>query len=315
MALVEWKYAQQAIHRLTAYAEQHDISSIQSLLTECFSSLSILQHHLHPTYNLVRVRRNGHKQHFQHVSELSYVPRSLSKSRQRANTPGTTLFYASSCERRANNGAAFTDTEHGLRVALFETLSELRENFRHGFGRIDPTEDYPPPFRVRAKEPIDDIRITYGIWEATTDILLANVCPTKVFDQQRGTKILQDRLLSSGVITNPYANLGLIDFWNYMSDAFVAVGRDSSEANYYISSVAAEVLCTHRGFDGVYYPSVRCDGLGINTAITPSAADQKLRCTEVGVINVGAVDGALLITNKRRVALDDGRQSFDLATT
>jgi hypothetical protein len=262
---------------------------------------------LHQTYTLARIRLRKPSQIFSSVSEISYRPVNLGGSRQRASGCKTSLFYGSSCERRTFAKGAFTDELHGLRVAIFETLPALRKNHRYGYGRIDP-DNFFPPFKVRVNESITNIRAVYGLWSATSDINLASVCPHRLHDEDHGSQFLRDRIIGNFILEAPFERFDLRDFWDAISAEF---GYAGEECNYVVSSIIAEVLY-ELGFDGVYYPSARCDGLGINVALKPAVIDTKLRCVKVGAITISVIDGELIIKEETAAELPEGCTTFRL---
>ena len=287
---------------------------VRKALRDCFSTIGLLIHNLHPTYRLVRVRRNIGSRYFGSTSELSYRPLKSMGSTQRANTEHTRMFYASSCERRQLHRQirVFTDENYGLNVALFESLTELRDNCMHGFGLLDPSNPWPL-FRVRTPNEVRDIRITYGVWETTCDLRLVITCPYAMHDEDWGQQILRRHILNSYVMANPVERIKESHFWEYLTYEFTNLGWPvSGNCDYAVSAIAAEILC-EMGFDGVSYPSPRCDGRGINVAIKPDAADASLRCVKVGLIRLNAEGGQLLIEHEKILELAPGVDTFDLA--
>lgn len=283
---------------------------IRETLTEGFSSFGILTHTLHETYRLVRLRRNMNSERFTSLSELSYKPKERNQQYQKANIPNTTLFYASSCERRDHSGA-FTDEEYGIKVALFETLYELRDNCLHGYGLLDPKNPYPP-FKVRTRNKIQNIEVTYGIWEVADCISLASVCLDRSYDADWVNYHTRQHIYNSYVMGDPMNRTGNDVFLKYLSHEFSKLGEPYRENyDYMVSAIAAQILCG-MGFDGVSYPSTRCDGKGINFAIKPETVDSKLECTEVGLIRVNNEEGELNIKYENKVKLKAGSKSFDL---
>ena len=290
--------------------------NVRKVLRDCFSTIGLLIHHLHPTYRLVRVRRNMRSRYFGSTSELSYRPLKSMGSRQRANTEHTSMFYASSCERCEMHPQirVFTDENYGLNIALFESLTELRDNCMHGFGRVDPSNPWPL-FRVRTPDEIRDIRVTYGVWETTSDLQLVSACPHAMHDEDWVQQNLRGHILNSYVIADLLERLKESDFWKYLACEFSNLGWPASRnCDYAVSAIAAEILC-EMGFGGVSYPSTRCDGRGINVAIKPEVADASLRCVKVGLIRLNAEGGELLIEHEKTVELAAGVDTFDLVPT
>lgn len=296
---------------------------IKKLLRECFSAVNIMERTLHPTYALARIRLNKRLKSFTSTSELSYRPKEIPGSLKRASTANASMFYASSCERRevAREIPVFTDIEYGIKVALFETLSVLKEHCCDGHGRYDPTQPFDS-FRSPVGIKIGRIRATYSIWQAERDIKLASVCPVSMHDEDFVDQYLQQHIFFSPYTSKPLEQASDNVLWDFLAREFSRPGEGGLwPYDYVVSANAAEVLY-EMGYDGVYYPSSRCNGRGINVAITPEAVDSKLRCTRVGLVLVssesnGAVTnsilpGRLLVKHVKEVVLPPGVRDFDL---
>lgn len=278
-------------------------ATIREVLRTCLAKVNIMAHTLGPTYTLARIRRNQPGERFRLVSELSYRPKRISGA-QRANTRRSTMFYGASCERW-DRGDVFTDKDYGLKIALFETLPELRESYGHSGGRLD-FDKYPrrgfPSFDVRV--PMEPVEVTYGIWVVLERLILARACPFSLYDENLAQRELDFRLYFN-VRSPDFVNRLNDDlFWNYLALQF-------SSSNYTISGVVAELL-TIKGFDGVSYPSKRSDGLGINIAITPKATERQLRCVAVGRALVSVRERELVIDQLATADLHEGDQVFSL---
>jgi hypothetical protein len=284
---------------------------IRSLLNEAFAEIGMMIHTLHKTYRMARVRRSIKGRRFTKVSELSYKPKAISNSYLRASIPGNSLFYASSCERRNVHRGAFTDDEFGIKVAIFETLPELRENCLHGRARFIPEEE-GKPFKINSNHNIDDIEMTYSIWEVETDINLAKVCYNKMYDNDFVHYNLQQHIYGKYIMDDPQKRINHDVFLNFLSHEFSKLGeRYREEYDYMISAIASELLC-EQGFEGVSYPSSRSDGFGIDFAIDSSTVDKSLRCDEVGIVTLQNNKGFLELTYLNKKHLRNGEKRFDL---
>lgn len=302
---------QEIVRRLEALDKsKYPQKEIIKILSECFDSIGMLTHTLHKTYRMVRLRRNANSKRFTSISELSFKPKNLNQKHLRASIPESTLFYASSCERR-NISGAFTDEKYGIKIALFETLYEIRGNCMYGHGPLDPKNPYPP-FKVRTSNKIQNIDVTYGIWEVKTHINLASVCLNKSYDEDFVNYEIRQRIYSNYVMDDPMNRIGKDVFLNYLSREFSKLGEPyREEYDYMVSAMATQILCG-MGFHGVSYPSARCDGVGINFAIMPEIVDSRLRCSEVGLIRVNNEKGELKIKYLNKMQLRDGEERFNL---
>jgi len=287
-----------------------DETEFRKALKDFLDSVGVPTRTLHQTYTLVRLRQNLGGKRFTTVAELSYRPFHLKAASARASTASRSLFYAASCERRNLAKGAFTDIPHGLKVALFETIPFLRDNCKRSRGSLT-IEDFSPNFRVARAEEFPPTCVTYALWEATTNINLANICLHSMQDEDWGDNYLRDYMFGRYVLENPIQRVGEDEFWNYLAQEFSRPGNDQNKLGYFVSSIAAEVLYDW-GFDGVCYPSVRCNGLGMNVALKPEAVDSKLICTHVGLCNVSAVQKELVLDVPKSLRLEPGATRFDL---
>ena len=284
-------------------------NEIKRILKGCFDSIGVLTHTLHPGYLIARVRPNKGSKLFTRSSELSYRPITIPGSPQRANTKDTTRFYGASCERRCPD--PITDEEFGIRVALFETLPELRDNCNHSFGRYPPSCEFPP-FYLSLFTEVSEIRVTYSIWEVTDYINLGSVAPQKIHDNDWVTAHTRSYIYNLHIMADPLNRLTEHFLWDFLTAKFANIGiYDDEESDYIISGIAAELL-TDMGFDGVSYPSTRCRGYGINIALTPEIVDTRLQCKKVGLVNVRSEDRNLILEYDSEVNLPSGADSFEL---
>lgn len=259
---------------------------------------------------MVRVRRNEPGKQFSTVSQISYRPAMTTTNCRESRFSGSlnSLFYAASCERRLN-GKPSTLEAFGLRVGIFETLDELRENHKYGLGSLTREDiDTPPLFRVRTPRPPRDVLVTYGVWEVTTSLTLVNAAPTRSRDGDWGESQISQRLLGNWILQDPFARVGQDDFWRLVGDSFASTGGGA----YAFSLLLAEELL-RIGFDGLSYPSSRCDGYGLNMAISPDSVDRKLRCVKVAMARVSTSDRELVITTSPEVILTENVSRFELS--
>ena len=132
----------------------------------------------------------------------------------------------------------------------------------------------------------------------------------RIHDNDLVTHHLRTHLINSHVMADPYNRLNENIFWDFLTAKFSNLGIvDSEEPDYLISGVAAELL-SDMGFDGASYPSTRCRGIGINIAVKPEIADNRLHCTKVGLLNVRSEDRKLIIEHENTIHLASGVDSF-----
>jgi hypothetical protein len=243
---------------------------IESCLDNIFSFPHFFfgAHNLYPGYYVIRVRPDFMFNDIIDIKELSYKPKHLNDSYQRASTPNDTMLYCSSCERRGP--MPFTDIEHGLITSLYETVKELQDGSSSEFSRS----------------------ITYSIWVVKEPLVLARVALYKnyhfpdfsffITDELNAYYSHHDLYLSLNNIEQRSEIIGYIDkFYYFLSNLFSSIPVYNKQ--YIISALASKSLCYKHGFNGISYPSVRKNGEGLNFAFPPHVVDEGLiYCVELG---------------------------------
>ena len=246
---------------------------IESCLDNIFSSPHFIfaNHDLHPGYYVIRVRPDFMFNDIIDIKELSYKPKHLNDSYQRASTPNDTMLYCSSCERREAN-IPFTDIEYGLNISLYETVKELRDSFSNSeFSKS----------------------ITYSIWVVKEPLRLARVAlyknyyspfnsPSQIMEELHAYYTYHDSYMRLYDIEQRTKIIAYIDkFYYFLSNIFSSIPIDNRQ--YIISALASKSLCYKHGFNGISYPSVRKNGEGLNFAFPPCVVDEGLiYCVELG---------------------------------
>jgi hypothetical protein len=82
---------------------------------------------------------------------------------------------------------------------------------------------------------------------------------------------------------NPEVIQNSMKIQDYLAEEFSK--EDTDEDYQYLISALFTEMCVRRGYDGVFYPSVRSGGTGFNIAITPQAT-HKLRLYAAGESSV-----------------------------
>ena len=269
------------------------------LLNDIFSNIGIIQHYnLHPGFFVIRVRPDFEYKDSINIDELSYKPKSLNKKYQRASTPYDTMFYCCSCERRGivdkKVNVPFTDIEDGLYISLFETISELRSSdvvFNHGFVSSNRT--------YKSFRSVNNFtkKVTYSIWVVNHFLTLALLPIYK--KNEINTSFMYFPHMNYDFFTQlniePIDVLSMVNFYQYLTNQFTK-HPIVDDKQYLISAYASKILCMKHDYDGVVYPSVRCDDNGINFAIAPDVIDKGwLRCVELGNFQLVCKDSNLLL--------------------
>ncbi|NTV51312.1 MAG: hypothetical protein HGA69_00550 [Desulfobulbaceae bacterium] len=270
------------------------IDDIEKNLKIALSNTYIINQNLYPGYLMLRVRVNGDNKRLEYPQQLSYKPSHLNKTCQRASLPFNSMFYASSCERRKQEVPhGYTDVEYGLKVALFETLNEFRKNIFKANNSIDRK-----PMALRINEEFKGKNVTYSIWVVKELIKLARVCVFKEHAFENFTQYQVNGLFQIFFNQFPEYRTSTIDLYRLLDREFsLVIGEQQKDFDYLISAICSKVLCD-MGFDGIYYPSIRCDGEGINLAIQPKIIDRNLiKCIEMGLLDLSCIDNEIVIDN------------------
>lgn len=211
----------------------------------------------HKGKSIIRVRPNSKFQRFNYVDQLSYKPQKYNTTYQRASTPYKTMFYGCTVADNPTKG----DLDNARAIAPFEAVKWLRDKKKKGYQKI-----------------------TYSRWIVKKDLnLLAIVFKESFYERNSFTKELVDsykeifKSQSKEMIEN---SMKIQDF---LAEEFSKEDTDN-DYEYLISALFSE-MCVLKGFDGVFYPSVRVGGMGFNIAIT-SQATHKLRLYAAGESSV-----------------------------
>jgi hypothetical protein len=211
----------------------------------------------HKGKSIFRVRPNSKHQKFHYVSQLSYKPQEYNSTYQRASTPNRTMFYGCSVPDNPNRG----ELDNARVIAPFEAVKWLRDKTRKGYQKI-----------------------TYSRWIVKHDLqLVAIVFKESYYEQNSFTRELVDAYKEMIKAHNPEVIQNSMKIQDYLAEEFSK--EDTDEDYQYLISALFTEMCVRRGYDGVFYPSVRSGGTGFNIAITPQAT-HKLRLYAAGESSV-----------------------------
>lgn len=230
----------------------YPIDEIDALFKGFGKNIAI-DYRLHPGKKIIRARPHDNQWPYLTRSAHSYKPQEFNKTFQRASTPNRTMFYGSIIPEDLDVGDL--DNE-----------------------RVVVTTEASP--WIRAKETCGVRQIAYSRWEVIEDIRLVAVLHHKAFyDASSHTrKIIADFEKS----LDEYREVKEVSLMisEYIAGEF---GKEEIPADHhYIISALYTEMITSFGFDGILYPSVRMGGQGFNIAITPEAANNKLRLVAAG---------------------------------
>lgn len=244
-----------------------------------FGKVVIIEYNLHPGKTILRARPEDDQWPYTTRSSHCYKPQQFNKTYQRASTPNQTMFYGSMIPEELDQG----DLDSERLIVSREASLWLRDDNTCGVKRI-----------------------TYSKWEVTSDIKLIAILQHKEFYHASSLtrKVVND--FHQFIKNHPDYEESSILVSDYMAHEF---GKEvtGEDYNYMITAIYTSYILS-KGFDGVMYPSVRVDGQGFNIAITPEAADQKLKLIAAGECTLYKRFKETLIDNDTIAIIEDEQQ-------
>lgn len=271
-------------------------NDIQLYLDDIFNDPEFIfwQNTLHVGYYMIRVRADFEYKYFFNILDIAYKPPHLNTKYQRASIPYDTMLYCCSCERRELlTYNPYTDIVYGLKVALYETIDDLRDNILY---KHNPNKMFFDPMDLRINKNFNK-KVTYSIWVVTKDMNLVRLVPFKyhdfqIYDQRMALNFFNNRSYGD------YDIQAIIELYNFLGNEFLNLPNDNDKFKYLFSAHATNSICKLDNYFGVSYPSVRCDGAGINLAIKPTAiVKDYLRCIEIGTFDLICKNNQLFFEN------------------
>jgi hypothetical protein len=240
---------------------------------------------LHPTYDVIRVRPNRDGERFKNIKQLSYKPQDFNKTFQRGSTPNKTMFYGSSAQRDIPGASPAI----GRITAVLEALPQLRE----------PDAEF-------------EQKVTFSRWTVIEDINLATIC----FDKDLHQNFLDHKHVyeqfEKFLDNHPEYKERTLEINSYLAKEFSNPEPNGDRDYLYMPSAIYTEMVSEFHYEGVVFPSVRTIGLGINIAINPETADNKLICSAVGeAIIVKKKNKEIQIVNKQSIVLQKGQTEFE----
>ena len=211
----------------------------------------------HKGKSIIRVRPNSKFQRFNYVEQLSFKPQKFNTTYQRASTPYKTMFYGCTVANNPSKG----ELDNARAIAPFEAVKWLRDKSKKGYQKI-----------------------TFSRWIVKKDLhLVAIVFKESFYEQNSFTKELVDAYKEIFKSSSPEIIENSMKIQDFLAEEFSKEDTDN-DYEYLISALFSE-MCVKKGFDGVFYPSVRVGGMGFNIAISPQAT-HKLRLYAAGESSV-----------------------------
>lgn len=178
--------------------------------------------------------------------EMTYCPVEACTTIQRASLPGQTMFYGAIADIQGH--------QENARAIVMAECSELCRNGITSVGR-----EY---FSVGMWEVVEPIRVISFVTSSTYPEIKDNCLLNQLRDNyDRLCTVLDDREISE-----------------FICQEFIKTVNREENYKYLISATISTYITNDEKYDGVIYPSVQMSGqCGLNVALTPNAADKKLR--------------------------------------
>jgi hypothetical protein len=225
-------------------------------IRELFNSVEVtagMSVTFHKGKSVMRARPNYNGEKFSKKSDFSFKPQKNNDTYQRASTPYQTMFYGAVLPEDLREG----ELDNARIIGALETVPLLRDKNKSGYQKI-----------------------SFGRWFVKEDInLIAIVFNEEYIKKNRYTSELANSYKEFCKYTDPDIVEKSNKFQSFLASEF---SKETIRNNYdYMISAIYSELVTKKGYDGVFYPSVRVAGEGFNVALTPEATE-KLELKVVG---------------------------------
>ena len=238
------KYFMDIIEQLKTIKEKNNISELYEIYDYFFRPpVSVIPIKIRKGEKIVRVRPNDKKwKHLKNTKDL-FCPPPHRTIIQRANIGGFPMFYAA--KFIADSNAPLSRA-----IVLYETSKFARDTNSEGIQRL-----------------------TYSIWEVTEEMTLILVPFGENYDKLN-IKLKELEVQWRELINRVNFEEDKLKICDFLSAEF---SKDNSD--YFFTSHYNHFACNilSREHDGVAYPTVKLEGDGLNVAIKPESAANKLR--------------------------------------
>lgn len=232
---------------------------------------------------ILRARLNEDGKSFNSKGQLTYAPREMSTGYNRASIPDSTMFYAA-----LEPGDQERDRFYpAIVTCTCEILQEWFEN----------------------KKLVQPKALTYGYWRVIEDLHLCAVVQSKAFGSSNPpVRLIVEHLNLDSQSLDPRKDEAFL-VSAFFADEFAKKVRNDYE---YILSATFTQRMIRNEMDGILYPSVCLDGRGFNIAISPGAADAKIRLVAVRESLVYKNSDRFEIRDRAAVEVSPNQDSFNL---
>ena len=265
-------------------------SQIRELMNQ-FGIMCSMQVFFHPGKVVMRARPHENDSiRFFKKDDFSFKPQQFNTTYQRASTPNQTMFYATAIPEDIEPG----ELDSMRIIGVVESLPQLRDSTSSLYKKI-----------------------SFGRWEVAEDLrLLAIIHKENYFSESSFTRELVNAYNEATsnippdiLAVEPDIIEKSLLIQSYLADEF---SKESINADYdYMISAIFSEIATTKGFDGIFYPSVRVGGKGFNIAITPEAT-KKLKLVVAGECSLYKYNDHTMVGNDAIVTLQGDEDDFKL---
>lgn len=223
-------------------------------LISSFGKFGFIELNLHATNEFIRARPLGEHESIKTIFDLSYKPKHLNSTYQRASTPNNSMFYAGLVQPEFTPDGFLA---MGRMIGMMESVTLMRDKTSSGIQKIG-----------------------FGKWTNTRDLHLAAIVYSEQFSKKNPkTEFLYDAFHKQ---IHEAGELYKKSLWvtEFLANEF-AKDVIHHHFDYMISAIFTEIAI-EKGFDGVIYPSVRTTGQGLNVAIHPDFVDKFMELRSAG---------------------------------
>jgi len=237
----------------------------------------------HKGKSVMRARPHDENERFKLKSDLSYKPQKFNKTYQRASTPYETMFYATAVPDTVEPG----ELENMRVIGIAETIPMMRDLKKSGYQKV-----------------------SFGRWYVKETLnLLAIVHKDSYLKESSFTKELVEAFHEASKNVPKEIVEKSLKIQTYLAEEF---SKENLRGDYdYMISAIFTQIAVSKGYDGVFYPSVRVGGRGFNIAITPEAS-KKMGLYVAGECSVYKINDHTILGNDAILELDGEQEEFEL---
>lgn len=248
---------------------------------------------LHRGKCIIRARPNDKTSPFNTREANQYPPPESNTKFRRASSPNNTMFYGAEVPDEVN------DSNNTLaRCVATAEVSELLN---------------PKNMISEGEE-----KITYSTWVVKEDITLIAMCYKKDFITNSPKTAELYKLYQSFLRSFPkdFVDDSML-VTEYLAHEFGKPNLSDLEHEYLVSAAFTDLSTNFsrdgvNPYNGIYYPSVRANGIGYNVAIHPDYCDKYLQLVSVGECTIYKYPCGVTVDNDTVCKVKDDTKPFTL---